>query len=166
MRCRSRKRGHLSGNVSLIVKKRRWADLLTLAVLGAESNDSASIFRAAGLVGAVAHTVAEVGLTAVALNVTLGAAEVVVRNAEHVVDTSALETRVSTRLRNERDVDAGAIEVNRFVGAKEHGLMTPFTNGSAIWFEQHLHRTRGESRGSGQRQWPRWRRRERKKPSL
>lgn len=63
---------------------------LTLAVLGAEGDDSAGVVGATGLVGTVAHAVAEVGLPAVAEDVALTAAELGVRNAEHAVDACAL----------------------------------------------------------------------------
>jgi len=65
--------------------------LLTLAVLGAEGDDSGGILGTASLVGAVTDTVAEVGLAAVAENVLLAAAERRGRNAEHVVDAGLLE---------------------------------------------------------------------------
>ena len=64
--------------------------VLTRAVLGTESNDGGSLGRTASLVGAVTHTVAEVGLPAVAEDVVLAAAELGSRNAEHVVDAGAL----------------------------------------------------------------------------
>ena len=64
--------------------------LLTRAVLGTEGDHSAGLAGAASLVGAVTDTVAEVGLSAVAENVALTAAELGGRNAEHVVDAGAL----------------------------------------------------------------------------
>jgi hypothetical protein len=64
--------------------------LLTLAVLGTESDNGGSLRRTASLVGAVTHTVAEVGLLAVAEDVVLTAAELSGRNAKHVVDAGAL----------------------------------------------------------------------------
>lgn len=66
------------------------ATSLTLAVLSAEGDHGGGIAGAAGLVGAVTNTVAEVGLAAVALNITLSAAELRGRDAEHAVDASAL----------------------------------------------------------------------------
>lgn len=67
--------------------------LLTLAVLGTEGDDSVGLAGTASLVGAVTHTVAEVGLLAVAEDVVLAAAELGGGNAEHVVDAGALRGR-------------------------------------------------------------------------
>lgn len=64
---------------------------LTLAVLGTEGDDGSGILSTASLVGAVTNTVAEVGLPAVAEDVTLAAAEGGGRKAKHVVDASHLE---------------------------------------------------------------------------
>jgi hypothetical protein len=65
--------------------------ILTLAVLGAERDHRAGLAGTASLVGAVAHTVAKVGLLAVAEDVVLPAAELSGRNAKHVVDAGALD---------------------------------------------------------------------------
>lgn len=64
---------------------------LTLAVLGAEGDDGGGLAGTASLVGAVTDTVAEVGLPAVAEDVTLTAAEGRGRNAKHVVDAGHLK---------------------------------------------------------------------------
>ena len=64
--------------------------VLTRAVLGTEGDHGSGLAGAASLVGAVTHTVAEVGLAAVAEDVALAAAELGGRNAEHVVDAGAL----------------------------------------------------------------------------
>ena len=64
--------------------------VLTRAVLGTEGDDGGSLAGAASLVGTVTHTVAEVGLPAVAEDVVLAAAELGGRNAKHVVDAGAL----------------------------------------------------------------------------
>lgn len=64
--------------------------ILTSTVLGTEGDDGVGLAGTAGLVGAVTHTVAEVGLPAVAEDVVLTAAELGGRNAEHVVDAGAL----------------------------------------------------------------------------
>lgn len=62
----------------------------TLAVLGTEGDDGGGIVGVrAGLVGAVAHAVAEVGLGAVAGHVALVAAEAG-REVDHVVDAGLL----------------------------------------------------------------------------
>lgn len=63
---------------------------LTLAVLGAEGDDGGGLAGTASLVGAVTDTVAEVGLAAVAEDVTLAAAEGGGRNSKHVVDAGHL----------------------------------------------------------------------------
>ena len=77
----------------MLVHDRRLDDsriVLTRAVLGTEGDHGGGIAGTASLVGAVTHTVAEVGLPAVAEDVVLTAAELGSRNAEHVVDAGAL----------------------------------------------------------------------------
>lgn len=63
---------------------------LTLAVGISEADDLGSVFRRAGLVRAVANTVAEVCVAAVADNIAGLATELGGGNAEHVVDTGLL----------------------------------------------------------------------------
>lgn len=64
---------------------------LTLAVLGAERNHRLSSRRIwAGLVGAVANTVAEARLGAVAVDVSAVAPELVLGLRDHVVDAGLL----------------------------------------------------------------------------
>jgi hypothetical protein len=73
------------------MKKCNRGSSLTLAVLGAEGDDGGGLAGTASLVGAVTDTVAEVGLPAVAEDVTLAAAELGGRNAKHVVDAGHLK---------------------------------------------------------------------------
>jgi hypothetical protein len=64
---------------------------LTCAVCRAEGNDLLGVlFRWAGLVGAVADTVAKVGLSAVAGDVALGASQLSAGDLDHISDTHLL----------------------------------------------------------------------------
>jgi hypothetical protein len=64
--------------------------VLTLAVCSAELDHGCGILGRARLVGAVAHTVAEVHVGAVADNVTVLAAKVGLSDGEHVLDANLL----------------------------------------------------------------------------
>ena len=69
-----------------------WDSPLTLAVVGAEGDDGLRVARVgAGLVGAVTHAVAEVGVGAVAGDVAVGASELRLGDGEHVGDTGLLD---------------------------------------------------------------------------
>ena len=65
---------------------------------GVGDDTGSSIGATTGLVGAVANTIAKVGVTAVACKVSLGALELADGNSLHVVDTGLLFQFVSVEL--------------------------------------------------------------------
>jgi hypothetical protein len=79
--------------------------MLTSAVGVGKANSIGGLGGGTGLVGAIADTVAKVGLGAVASNVADGAAKVGQSNANHVVEAVLLQKLVSVHCNADRSIE-------------------------------------------------------------